>query len=194
MNFIKSLDDKVWMTAKARYNASARLNKKHQALTFTISFLSVAQIVLTFCMLVDICFGFPEKVLMFIAMTTSVMILVIANQSALGSLLIESEKLHRFGIKFQSLYEEISLYIKLDKANKSVEEGFQQRYSQLLREADINHLKIDEELVKAERKSFELNPICALWIKFKNLVAIYLSSFLYLAIPLGLLWGASWLK
>ncbi|ACS79418.1 SLATT domain-containing protein [Maridesulfovibrio salexigens] len=182
---LESLSDNVWKTMKSRFTAAERTKRKHQALVFTISFLSIAQVIVAIGSLCGVDFPYIASAkIEFLTITVSIIILVIANQDSLGVLLNQSASYHRCSNKLHELLGRINAELENETVAKEIYLGFSKEYSEVLEFYDLNH-DMNDFLKMASERSNVLDMSCLKRFRVccKYYWSIYGMAFLYCAIP-----------
>nr|WP_275405834.1 SLATT domain-containing protein [Desulfovibrio sp. JC022] len=180
-----SLSDNVWKTMKSRFTAAERTKRKHKALVFTISFLSIAQVIVAIGSLCGVDFPcIASSKVEFLTITVSIIILVIANQDSLGVLLNQSASYHRCANRLHEILGRINVELESETVSKEAYLGFTKEYSEVLEFYDLNHDMNDFLKMASERsKVLEMSRFKKFRVCCKYYLSIYGMAFLYCAIP-----------
>lgn len=144
--------DRLWKTKGCRFAAHDRLQKKHYAHTFTISFLSLLAIVAA---VVGITFAtrLTDTAVIFLnigIIALSLFILIVSLLEGGRNYLVTAEYLHRCGVRMVSL---INRYEGLERKGEISDADFtrvSEDYEQALRECPANHETVDYAKVMAD--------------------------------------------
>ncbi|EGJ48742.1 SLATT domain-containing protein [Desulfocurvibacter africanus] len=150
-NKLEALSNRVWRTEKARFTAAERSRKKHQALVFAISFLSIVQVLVAISVLCG--FYFPligTNKAEYMTLIASIIVLVIANQDSLSKLLNQSDSYHRCANKLHRLQQEIQNELANETIEKEQLHRYTKRYSEILEFHDLNHIIGDYKKMMSE--------------------------------------------
>jgi hypothetical protein len=182
---LKKLSTRVWSTEKARFTAAERSRKKHQALVFSISFLSIVQVMIAIS---SIC-GFYMPIIdynksEYMTLITSVIILVIANQESLSILLNHADSYHRCGNKLHNLQHDIVIELANTEIKQYNIKIFSKRYNEILEFHDLNHTSNDYKKMMSEHKDdFKMSWFVRQIYKLQYAIDIYWLPILYCIIP-----------
>lgn len=193
MQALDNLSNQVWMTYKSRHNAASRLKNKHSSITFSISFLSVLQVIISIALIFNITFFMSYQVLSFVALATSIAILVIANQDHIGNLGLKSNNYHKCANTLHELYNKIELLRVSPTLALNNYVMLLEQYTFILNNFDLNHETIDYKKILADRhEHFKLNSFDVFTINIRFLASEYGLALLYCSIPFLVMAAACW--
>ncbi|WP_374283006.1 SLATT domain-containing protein [Desulfovibrio sp.] len=187
-NALISLKNAAWKTQKSRFIAAERCRKKHNALVFSISFLSIAQV---FIAILEGCkFSIPILHIdstnsNYITLLMAIMVLVIANQDSLSKLLANADNYHRCANQILYLSKKLEgIPSEMTSEGIKAVEQISKEYSSILERFDLNHLPNDYSMVMAKHpKYFTLSCIERLCIYITHISDIYTLPLIYCSAP-----------
>jgi hypothetical protein len=191
-NFASELDNKMWITKGARFNAHERLMSKHKWSITTVSFLSGYVIIVSlFEYLKPIQMNSNQTNLMsFLAVALAIFILVISLLEASKSYERKAVEQHDCGRKISTLYAKLR-QLRTSGVELSNPVLFQQEcglisseYERVLNECPENHDVIDNDLFRAKHpekfkftwsKRIEINVGVwfSTWLIYATLIVLF---------------------
>ncbi|MFD2167221.1 SLATT domain-containing protein [Thalassotalea euphylliae] len=143
------LSTRIWRTKGARFNAYRRLSKKNSALTFITSFSSIHLLALGILQLSGIVSISPDqaKLLNFIGMTVSLIILAYSLIEGGKEYGLKSERHHLCGIELDNCYSQLQF-----KNEQSDIEALASRYNAITKKYLLNHDTIDDEYFRLQHQ------------------------------------------
>ena len=138
----KALDDKIWRTKGARFNAHRRLARKQNLVVFVTSASSIHLISISIFQIAGfICLSdFQDSMMSLISIIVSIVILVYGLIEGGKNYGLLSEVNHRCGIDIDRVYKNIYGKTTQDEVNKLSDD-----YDNLLEKYSTNHDVIDDQ-------------------------------------------------
>jgi hypothetical protein len=182
---LETLSNRVWSTEKSRYTAAERSRKKHQALVFAISFLSIFQVVIAISTICGFYIPFVgESKSEYLTLMASVIILVIANQDSLSKLLSHSDSYHRCANRLHRLQQAIAIELGNEAIDQEKVQDFADQYSEIIDCHDLNHLPVDYRKMISEYPDDFTTARCARnFYRLMYFINIYMLPTVYCAAP-----------
>lgn len=151
---LQGLNTQAWKTMSARFLAHKRLNNKNLWSTWTVAALSIYLITASLILgssSVGLTPG-EKEIGSYIAVTLSVLVLVLSLTEASRNYVLRSERLHLCGIELDDLCRRID--VALLDSNEGIQtklSGFTEEYAEMIRRCPENHEDIDFLWFKAQR-------------------------------------------
>ena len=187
-DMIENLKKSTWTTLKSRFIAAERCRKKHNVLVFSISFLSITQVIIA---ILDSCkFTIPALNIdntnsNYATLLMAIMVLVIANQDSLSKLLANADNYHRCANQILYLSKRLEkIPSEMTPEDIQAVDQISKEYSSILERFDLNHLPNDYRMVMFEHPNdFTLSFIerCRIYIAYIS--DIYLLPLIYCSAP-----------
>jgi hypothetical protein len=151
---LENLNTQAWKTMSARFLAHKRLNSKNLWSTWTVAALSI-YLMAASLMLGSSSIGLTpveKEVGSYIAVTLSILVLVLSLTEASRNYILRSERLHVCGAELGDLCRRIDVALAAnDEAIESRAPGFTQEYAEIIRRCPENHEDIDFRWFLAQR-------------------------------------------
>ncbi len=144
-----SLNNRIWRTKGARFNAYRRLEKKDSALTFITSFSSVHLLAIAILQLSNLVTLSDEqsKLLNFISITISIIILAYSLFEGGKEHGLKSERHHLYGIELDRCYSKLQ---HIDESNTKELINLAEDYNDVTEKYLLNHDTVDDEFFKLQ--------------------------------------------
>lgn len=158
--FDRELNYKMWSTYKGRFNASLRLQRKHDLSTRTIALLSsyVAVFSVITAFLGDSLGDREADVLLVVGVSLSIVILVISMLEASQGYNLRAFRFHQSGLDIAELYKELraikSKHDKKDQSFFSEVDKILHSYNDILQRSE-NHEDIDHDCFRASKPDYD---------------------------------------
>jgi len=183
------LDRAMWITKHSRYNASARLRKKHSFSIYTISILSIYVLVLTLFEK----YGFKVEncnVYEFSSVLLALFILVLSLTEASKNYMVSSERLFMCGNDIRDLLDELKKFSKKSEEDTIGIKALSDKYSHILKACGENHEVIDFDLLRAQRPNQfnDMNWFYVVYFKIKYMINIYGLYVVFIFLPPLIFW------
>lgn len=162
--FDRELNYKMWSTYKARFNAAARLHRKHNLSTRALALLSayVAIFSVITAILGDALGGRESDLLLIVGVSLSIVILVIGLLETSQNYSVRADRFHQSGLDIAELYKELR---SLKSKHKEKDDAFFQevdkiknKYDDILQRSE-NHEDIDNDCFRASKPRYEDHQI-----------------------------------
>lgn len=185
---LKSLKKSTWRTLKSRFIAAERCRKKHNVLVFSISFLSISQVIIAIlegCKFSIPVLNIDHTSLNYITLLMAIMVFVIANQDSLSKLLANADNYHRCANQILCLYKKLEkIPSEMTPEDIQTVDQISKEYSSILEHFDLNHLPNDYRMVMLEHPTdFTLSFIEKFRIYIAHISDIYLLPSIYCLAP-----------
>lgn len=188
----RELNYKLWSTYKSRFNAAARLQKKHNLSSRAVALLSAYVVIFSLIttMLPQFSQGATGQVILFISSALSIIILVVSQLEASQNYSVRSYTYHQSGLAVAELYKKLR-GLKTRHKDKAAPdfldavEKLSQAYDDILQRSD-NHEDIDFEVFRASKPEYEdhnLPKWQVYWIKLWLVVGQYSYYYLCMVVP-----------
>ena len=189
----KSLDDKIWRTKGARFNAHRRLSKKQNLVVFVTSASSIHLVSLSIFQISEV-FSLTDiqnSLLSLSSIIVSIVILVYGLVEGGKNYGLLSEVHHRCGMDIDRVYKRISASNDMDSLL-----SISGKYDDLIEKYSTNHEEIDDYYFLAShpkefRQSHSISPLKGFYIRmvyrYKDTCFALLSVFLPVLISLGIM-------
>ena len=170
------LENKMYITKKARFNAAQRIFLTQRCLNMTITAVSIFQILISLVLIINKEAAY-QNILTCFTIISSIFILVISNSSILNNGTKEAYIMHKCGLAIGKLYDEL----RFANANEA---DISRRYDETLIEYDINHENIDKNLaiasINADYRNTQKKIAAALESNHKKAITYIKYNILYI--------------
>lgn len=180
---MEELKNRVYITAKSRFIASLRLERRQRSLVYLITFMTLAQIAAS-VVLLKIGTSPHYALTTCLAITFSVFIAIISNSDSMSKDVLHAHLLHKCGVELMSLYNRMCAS---DSSNIS---NFVEIYDKIISDCNVNHDPIDFR--KLECQIQNKNWFKALPCSASSFFKTYGLVILYLVFSV-IVWGMSYL-
>jgi hypothetical protein len=174
------LENQMWITYKARFNAHKRLLTTNTFYTVIVSSVSVFILCLNILQLMPSLVNLNQSAVTFYTISLSIIILVISLIFSFSDNKYNASKFHECALEIKEIYNTFSL--NTAEASQREIEKYNRMYCDCLRKYDLNHSYLDNKMVevlKAQKISFSI-PLFWIWY----FVRYYSILFLLLIIPI----------
>jgi hypothetical protein len=167
-----NLNNRIWRTKGARFNAYRRLEKKNSALTFITSFSSIHLLAIAILQLSSLVSLSAEqsKLLNFISITISIIILAYSLFEGGKEHGLKSERHHLCGIELDRCYSRLQ-HITDDGTSELIK--LTDEYNDVTEKYLLNHDSVDDEFFQLQ------NPNDFANMKSNNFFKKFTVKFLY---------------
>ena len=142
-NLKQVLDDKIWRTKGARFNAFRRLSKKQDIFTFVTAASSIHLLAISIVQLADF-FKISESQSTLLNLTSILLSIIILAYSLIEggkSHGIKAERHHLCGIELDKIYNDLIF----SKDNEQEHQRISEEYNNSIEKYMLNHETIDDE-------------------------------------------------
>lgn len=157
----RELNYKLWSTYKSRFNAAARLRRKHDLSNKAVALLSAYVVIFSLIttMLPQFNEGGTGQVILFISASLSIIILVVSQLEASQNYSVRAHTNHQSGLQIAELYNELRALKTRYGADKGEEfigkvEDIAKRYDDILKRSE-NHEDIDFACFRSSKPKYE---------------------------------------
>ncbi|MCP4989549.1 MAG: SLATT domain-containing protein [Colwellia sp.] len=142
-----SLNNRIWRTKGARFNAYRRLEKKNSALTFITAFSSIHLLAIAILQLSNLVplSADQSKLLNFISITISIIILAYSLFEGGKEHGLKSERHHLCGIELDRCYSKLQF---IDDSDTTGIIALAEEYNEVTEKYLLNHNTIDDDFFK----------------------------------------------
>lgn len=178
------LENQMWFTYKARFNAHNRLLTINNFYTIIVSSVSVFILCLNILQLMPMLVQLNQSVVTFYTISLSLIILVISLLFSFSDNKYNASKFHECALEIKEVYNSFSL--APDDISQGEIEKYNKAYCYCLKKYDLNHSYFDHEMVKVMKESgVSLNKMF-FWIGYFIRYYLILLSLLIIPIIVGL--------
>nr|WP_067287220.1 SLATT domain-containing protein [Marinobacterium profundum] len=175
----KELDDKIWRTKGARFNAHRRLNKKQNLVVFVTSVSSIHLISLSILQISNVLLitERQDSLISFSSIIVSIVILVYGLVEGGKNYGLLSEVHHRCGIEIDRVYKRI-----FTSGNIADLLNISDTYDDLLQKFSTNHDLIDDQFFIASHSKEYKETHSYSFLKRKTVSIIYLYKDMFIGL------------
>jgi uncharacterized protein YhaN len=177
--FDKQLNYSLWSTARTRFTASKRLQRKHELSGRTIAFISAYLILLSLIQLFSKEDGL-NQLITYSSISLAIVILVVSQIESSSNYALRAHKHHECGLQLNSLYKKLRrLKGKYETKEKDDEyrneiTNLDESYESILARFE-NHENIDYEMFKAQYPKYRDHG-CSKFYIIKTGVSYYFKT------------------
>jgi hypothetical protein len=158
--FDRELNYKMWSTYKARFNASARLHRKHNLSTKAVALLSAYVAIFSVITAIsgDALGGREADVLLVVGVSLSIVILVVGLLETSQNYSVRADRFHQSGLDVAELYKELrsfkSKHAEKDQPFFADVDKIRDKYNDILQRSE-NHDDLDHDCFRASKPKYE---------------------------------------
>jgi hypothetical protein len=187
--YSEALDNRLWKTKGARFNAVRRLNNKYQFSITSISILSVYGIAIPIVQSIPSSSKCPGVNNLYTAISTilSVFTLVLSLLEGSKNYQVRAERLYDNAVKISGLSRELEYLRKCESAKPDLQEKLleiSRKYEAIIEDCPENHSSEDYKLFEIQnRKYFSKGWLPVVYIRLKLILIDYWLYLFVLGIP-----------
>lgn len=146
---------RCWRTAAARFEASRRMQRCHNASTLCVAMLSLEIIVINLLVFIP-SLHLDDKLITVMTVCLSAFVLVLSLIISQLKYDSRAAEYHRCALELANLEKRIRIYISMDKPETyEVLMGFNGQYANIIKNSSLNHSTTDYDwaMIKDEKKN-----------------------------------------